>query len=93
LLQTHESFKEADAQFRDAGWQGLAAETEYGGQGLPHLLQVAFYEMQYSGNQSGQCIPAFTTLPIECLIRHGTADQKELFVTKLVSGNGPAPCA
>ena len=86
VVQTPKGFKEAYAQFRDAGWQGLAAETEYGGQGLPHLLQVAFYEMQYSCNQSWAMYPGLTNGAYECLIRHGTAEQKELFVTKLVSG-------
>ena len=45
-VTTPRGFKEAYDAFREAGWQGLAAETEYGGQGLPHLLQIAFYEMQ-----------------------------------------------
>ena len=43
--------------FCAAGWPGLAGETEYGGQGLPHLLQIAFYEMQYSTNQAWACTP------------------------------------
>ena len=47
-VRTPAGFKEAFDAFRQAGWQGLAAETEYGGQGLPHLLQIVFYEMQYS---------------------------------------------
>ncbi|MCX8113687.1 MAG: acyl-CoA dehydrogenase N-terminal domain-containing protein, partial [Burkholderiaceae bacterium] len=47
-VRTPRGFREAYDKFREAGWQGLAAETEYGGQGLPHLLQIALYEMQYS---------------------------------------------
>jgi len=86
VVRTPKGFKEAYAQFRDAGWQGLAAETEYGGQGLPHVLQVAFYEMQYSCNQAWAMYPGLTNGAYECLARHGTAEQKELFVTKLVSG-------
>src|SRR5688500_6139716 len=50
-------FKEAYAVFRDAGWPGLAADAEYGGQSLPHLLQIAFYEMQYSTNQAWAMYP------------------------------------
>jgi len=57
-VKTPTGFKEAYDAFRAAGWQGLAVDTEYGGQGLPHLLQIAFYEMQYSTNQRGQCIRA-----------------------------------
>ncbi|MFN7887988.1 MAG: acyl-CoA dehydrogenase N-terminal domain-containing protein, partial [Betaproteobacteria bacterium] len=53
-------FRAAYDAFRAAGWQGLAAETEYGGQGLPHLLQIAFYEMQYSTNQAWAMYPGLT---------------------------------
>ena len=86
VVKTPNGFKEAYEQFRDAGWQGLAAETEYGGQGLPHVLQVAFYEMQYSCNQAWAMYPGLTNGAYECLMRHGTDAQKELFVTKLVAG-------
>jgi alkylation response protein AidB-like acyl-CoA dehydrogenase len=86
VVKTPNGFKEAYAQFRDAGWQGLAAEPEYGGQGLPHLLQVAFYEMQYSCNQAWAMYPGLTNGAYECLMRHGSDEQKELFVTKLVTG-------
>jgi alkylation response protein AidB-like acyl-CoA dehydrogenase len=85
-VQTPKGFKEAYAQFRDAGWQGLSADPEVGGQGLPHLLQIAFYEMQYSCNQAWAMYPGLTNGAFECLMRHGTVEQKELFVTKLVSG-------
>ena len=85
VVRTPKGFKEAYQQFRDAGWQGLAAQPEYGGQGLPHVLQVAFYEMQYSCNQAWAMYPGLTNGAYECLMRHGTAEQKELFVTKLVS--------
>jgi alkylation response protein AidB-like acyl-CoA dehydrogenase len=85
-VRTPQGFKEAYHQFRDAGWQGLAADHEVGGQGLPHLLQVAFYEMQYSTNQAWAMYPGLTNGAYECLVRHGTPEQKELYVTKLVAG-------
>ena len=79
-------FKEAYAVFRDAGWPGLAADAEYGGQSLPHLLQIAFYEMQYSTNQAWAMYPGLTIGAAECLAVFGTPEQKELYLTKLVSG-------
>ena len=79
-------FRDAYDQFRAAHWQGLAAELEYGGQGLPHLLQIALYEMQYSTNQSWAMYPGLTVGAYECLLRHGSKEQKDLYLPKLTSG-------
>ena len=85
-VSTPRGFKEAYDAFREAGWQGLAAETEYGGQGLPHLLQIAFYEMQYSTNQAWAMYPGLTIGAYECLLKHASDEQKNLYLPKLASG-------
>jgi len=85
-VKTPHGFKEAYDQYRGAGWQGLAADEEYGGQALPHLLQIAFYEMQYSTNQAWSMYPGLTIGASECLHAHGSAEQKALYLPKLVSG-------
>ena len=74
-VKTPAGFKEAYDAFREAGWQGLAAESEYGGQALPHLLQIAFYEMQYSSNQAWAMYPGLTIGAYECLLRHASEVQ------------------
>jgi len=79
-------FKEAYDAFREAGWQGLAAESEYGGQGLPHLLQIVFYEMQYSTNQAWAMYPGLTIGAYECLLHHASEEQKNLYLPKMTSG-------
>ncbi len=85
-VRTPKGFREAYDQFRAAHWQGLAAEHEYGGQGLPHLLQIALYEMQYSTNQSWAMYPGLTVGAYECLLAHGSQEQKALYLPKLSSG-------
>lgn len=85
-VKTPRGFREAYDKFRAAGWQGLAAETEYGGQGLPHLLQIALYEMQYSTNQAWAMYPGLTVGAYELLLVHGSKEQKELYLPKLASG-------
>ncbi|HEU0200760.1 MAG TPA: acyl-CoA dehydrogenase C-terminal domain-containing protein [Burkholderiaceae bacterium] len=85
-VKTPTGFKEAYDQFREAGWQGLASDPELGGQGLPHVLQIAFYEMQYSTNQAWAMYPGLTIGAYECLQVHGSPEQKALYATKLTSG-------
>ncbi len=88
---THEvkapaGFRPAYDAFREAGWQGLASDSKYGGQELPIMLQVAFYEMQYSSNQAWAMYPGLTRGAYECLHVHGTIEQKDLYLPKLSSG-------
>ena len=93
-VKTPRGFKEAYDAFCAAGWPGLAGETEYGGQGLPHLLQIAFYEMQYSTNQAWAMYPGLTIGATECFLLHGIEEQKEpVSAESSPPGNGPAQCA
>jgi alkylation response protein AidB-like acyl-CoA dehydrogenase len=85
-VTTPKGFKEAFQQFCAAGWQGLANDTAYGGQGLPRLLQIAFYEMQYSTNQAWAMYPGLSIGAYECLHVHASAELKDLYLPKLTSG-------
>jgi alkylation response protein AidB-like acyl-CoA dehydrogenase len=85
-VTTPKGFREAYDHFRAGHWQGLACEQEYGGQGLPHLLQIAFYEMQYSTNQAWAMYPGLTVGAYECLHAHASKELKDLYLPKLTSG-------
>ena len=89
--ETHEvtppaGFKEAYRQYVDAGWPSLACDPEYGGQGLPLVLNNSFYEMLNSANQAWAMYPGLSHGAYECLHAHGTEEQKKLYLPKLVSG-------
>jgi alkylation response protein AidB-like acyl-CoA dehydrogenase len=51
-VTTPKGFKEAYAQFVEGGWPALSCDPEYGGQGLPFVLNSALYEMLNSANQA-----------------------------------------
>jgi len=85
-VRTPKGFKKAYDAFCAAGWAGLTAEVEYGGQGLPHLLQIAFYEMQYSANQAWAMYPGLTIGAYECLLLHASEELKNVYMPKLTSG-------
>lgn len=89
--ETHEvtppkGFKEAYKQYVEAGWPSVSCDPEYGGQGLPLVLNNSFYEMMNSANQAWTMYPGLSHGAYECLHEHGTPEQKALYLPKLVSG-------
>ena len=88
---THEvtppkGFKEAYAQYVEGGWAALSCDPEYGGQGLPFVVNQCFYEMMNSANQAWTMYPGLSHGAYEALHAHGTEAQKKLYLPKLVSG-------
>jgi alkylation response protein AidB-like acyl-CoA dehydrogenase len=79
-------FKEAYAQYTEGGWAALSCDPEYGGQGLPFVVNQCFYEMMNSANQAWTMYPGLSHGAYECLHAHGTEEQKKQFLPKLVSG-------
>ncbi|MBK6703619.1 MAG: acyl-CoA dehydrogenase family protein [Caulobacteraceae bacterium] len=79
-------FQEAYNAFKDGGWQGLAADPAYGGQGLPRSLALAVMETFHSANMSFALLPMLTLGAIEAIEQHGAPDQKALYLEKLISG-------
>jgi hypothetical protein len=79
-------FAAAYRQFAEGGWQGLAADPAHGGQGLPRAAALAVHEMIHSANMALGLCPMLTLGAIEALEAHGTPDQKELYLSRLVSG-------
>ena len=85
-VTTPKGFKEAYKQFAEGGWCGLTASPDYGGQGLPELMQYLVDEMIGSANVSFGLYPSLTQGTIVCLTAHGTDEQKATYIPKLVSG-------
>ena len=85
-LTTPSGFKEAYRQYVEAGWPALSCDPEYGGQGLPIVLNNSLYEMLNSGNQAWTMYPGLSHGAYECLHAHGTPEQKRVYLAKLVSG-------
>jgi alkylation response protein AidB-like acyl-CoA dehydrogenase len=86
-VTTPTGFKEAYKQYVDSGWPALSCDPEFGGQGLPQLLNTVLYEMLNSSNQSWTMYPGLSHGAYECLHAHGTPEQKKLYLEKLASGH------
>jgi alkylation response protein AidB-like acyl-CoA dehydrogenase len=86
VVTTPKGFKEAYQQFSDAGWPALSCDVSYGGQGLPRLLNNRLYEMMNSANQAWLMYSGLSHSAYECLMAHGTEQQKDLYLPKIISG-------
>lgn len=85
-VKTPSGFKEAYAKFVEGGWPSLAHDPEHGGQGLPESLGIIMSEMIGSANWSWGMYPGLSHGAMNTIDLHGTDEQKEIFLTKLVSG-------
>jgi alkylation response protein AidB-like acyl-CoA dehydrogenase len=85
-VKTPDGFKEAYAKYIEGGWPALSCDPEYGGQGLPFVLNQCMFEMLNSANQAWTMYPGLSHGAYEALHAHGTPEQKKLFLPKLVSG-------
>ncbi|MBK4733569.1 acyl-CoA dehydrogenase C-terminal domain-containing protein [Noviherbaspirillum pedocola] len=85
-VKTPEGFRSAYRQYVEAGWPALSCDPEYGGQGLPVVLNNAFYEMLNSANQAWTMYPGLSHGAYEALHAHGTPELKAMYLPKLASG-------
>ncbi|MCL4182114.1 MAG: acyl-CoA dehydrogenase family protein [Burkholderiaceae bacterium] len=89
-VRTPPGFKDAYRRYCEAGWVGLDLPSQYGGQGLPLVIQAGVAEMV-----TGSCM-AFSMLPLmgraasRLLIGHADARLRDSVVPRLVSGQWTA---
>ena len=85
-VTTPEGFKEAYQTFIEGGWSGLASDPEYGGMGMPQLINTAMKEMICSSNMSLGMYPGLSYGAYEAMHKFGSDEQKATYLEKLVSG-------
>ena len=85
-VTTPKGFKEAYAQYVAGGWPALSGDPEFGGQGLPLVVNQAFYEMLNSANQAWTMYPGLTHGAHAALHAHGTDEQKQTYLHKMTDG-------
>ncbi len=85
-VKTPTGFKQAYQQYCEAGWGSLTADPDYGGQGLPHVLGFALAEMMNAANIAFAMYPGLSHGAYEAIHKHGSDEQKQLYLPRLVSG-------
>ncbi|MGQ0709165.1 MAG: acyl-CoA dehydrogenase C-terminal domain-containing protein [Rhodoferax sp.] len=85
-VTTPKGFKQAYQQFVEGGWAALGCDPQWGGQGLPIVVNQMFYEMLNSANQAWTMYPGLTHGAYAALEAHGTEEQKQTYLHKMTSG-------
>jgi acyl-CoA dehydrogenase len=85
-VTTPKDFRQAYEAYAAGGWMGLAAPEEYGGQGLPSVLNTIMQEFVSSANLALGMYPGLTQGAIAALLVHGTEEQKKTYLPKMIEG-------
>ena len=86
VVHTPPGWRAAYAAFCEGGWNGLANNPEFGGQGLPKVVATAVGEMWDAANMAFGLCPMLTAGAIEAIEQHGNDHLRETFLAKLIAG-------
>ncbi|MEX0281014.1 MAG: acyl-CoA dehydrogenase C-terminal domain-containing protein [Arenibacterium sp.] len=85
VVRTPTGFKDAFDQLKEGGWPGLDMPEQYGGQGMPYILNTAVGEMFSGANQAFTMYQGLTHGAASAILAHGTDQQKDTYLPKMVS--------
>jgi alkylation response protein AidB-like acyl-CoA dehydrogenase len=86
-VTTPTGFKDAYRAMVESGWSALSVDPQWGGQGLPMVLNVAFNEMASSANMAFAMYPGLTHGAFSAIAETGSEEQKALYLPKLSTGH------
>jgi len=86
VVRTAKGFADAYQTYVDSGFNTLAFDPDYGGQGLPWTLALGLMELWNAANMSLALNPLLTIGAVELLQTHGTQAQRDTYLPKLISG-------
>ena len=86
VVYTPNGFKEAWAQLVEGGWPSMECDPEFGGQGIPSILNVCVGSMKSGANMAFMMYPGLTHGAYSALHAHGTDQQKQTYLPKMVTG-------
>ncbi|SFR44073.1 hypothetical protein SAMN04488005_1988 [Yoonia tamlensis] len=85
VVRTPKGFKAAFEQMKEGGWTAMDCDPEYGGQGLPYVMNSAAMEPFVSANMAFNMYQGLTHGAYSAIHAHGTDEQKQKFLPKMVS--------
>jgi hypothetical protein len=86
-VTTPEGFKDAFKRLVEGGWIGLSCPSEFGGQGLPTLVNQLVTEFLASANMAFTMYAGLTQGAIAAIYVHGSPEQKATYLPNLIAGH------
>jgi len=85
VVRTPEGFKAAFEAIKDGGWTALDCDPDYGGQGLPYLMNTAAMEPFVSANMAFNMYSGLTHGAYSAIYSHGSDEQKATYLPKMTT--------
>lgn len=85
-VTTPTGFKAAYDAYAGGGWMGLSVPEEFGGQGLPQVINTAIQDFASGANLALSMYPGLTQGAVAALLVHGSEEQKARYLPKMVEG-------
>ena len=85
-VRVPESFHELWRLWNEGEWRRLDIPQEFGGQGMPMVVGMAANEYAEAGNLAFQTLAAMTRGAALLIATHGSEEQRERYVEKILSG-------
>ncbi|KPF82929.1 acyl-CoA dehydrogenase [Brevundimonas sp. AAP58] len=79
-------WKEAYQAMVEAGWPALSSDPEFGGQGMPAVVGMAFGQFTAAASPAFSMYPGLTHGCYEALHASGSPEQKAKYLPKLATG-------
>jgi acyl-CoA dehydrogenase len=86
-VTTPEGFKGAFKQLVEGGWIGISCPTDFGGQGLPILVNQLITEFLASANMAFTMYAGLTQGAIAAIYVHGSPEQRATYLPNLIAGH------
>ncbi len=79
-------FRSLYERYVEGGFASLGHDPAFGGGGAPHTVAVLVNEMVTATNKSFSMCPGLSQGLIEAISHHGTDDQRQRYLPKLIAG-------
>ena len=86
VVTTAPGFADAYRRWAEAGWNGVSAPAEFGGMGLPHLVNVACTEIWNGASMAFALCPLLTEGAVHALQAFGSRELTDIYLPPMVSG-------
>ena len=85
-VTTPKGFKDAWRKCTEAGWLGITASPQFGGQGLPLSVAVGVMEGFYGANPALYVTTMLTAGAAGLIVAYGSDEQKAAYCEKMIGG-------